>query len=455
MTDSTTCQQARGLIFERRRDQLTELQEMNLQEHLQSCARCSGLFHRTDDALRAAADPDPSTFTDLDPDDLFQEIASTLDDPTSVEARLDDAFEEAADLAPRTFGPIDDDATFDAICDQVEEADAPASSRRWPIFAAAAALLLIAAGSLLLLPSDEPPAPSESFTSLSSPSEFVHLYRSESTSYDMDSDDHRITIDIHRGSIVADRLPGSDIELIFRAQSHTITTQGTAFSVTVEGDVPEVQLFEGQLLIEPPDAGPVELHSGQRFDHRGVTDLDPASRSRVQPFVDLDAHRKYRDLQTHRHQATHRGQEHILSALDGARAGLSDLEDTENAEETEVTEVTDPSATPPDDPSPEPAPPSTRELRIQALDALHSDQPDRAADLLNQALDQAPSKSEAQADILLELARLQIHHLDQPLEAATTLHRFLNHWPDDPAADAIADHLCELNIDVDGDDICP
>ncbi len=340
------------------------------------------------------------------------------------------------------------------------------------------------------------PAPTEK--------ESVRLFASRDAEYAFDTDDEHPTVNLDRGSVLVEYLPGSTSQFSVRARDHTITVVGTVFLVTIHDEEVRVAVFEGAVRVTSPDGATREVESAEYIAGEQRGELTEAVTVQVERHVDLAAHRQAllqaREVQAHEpatvepdapreplaraeNPSPPRPNHPAPSADSAPEADVPEADvpeadvpeaDVPEAEqpEAEQPEAEQPEAEQPEAEQPQPAavaakeaPPeesldepeadSARKLREAALQALHGGEHRRAANLLSQALQKTAPADRANADILLELARIHLHKLDEPQRAAHYLRRFVDQWPDDPAADAIRTQLCAMDaLDSSDEALC-
>lgn len=509
MEDSLTCTEVESLLFDRRRQELTDLRKAMVDKHLRRCMACRQLATKTEEMLDAAGDDDPSLWTDFDADSLFGRIAADLheadDAPESLddEQRLDELFLLAREIDPTDEAKIDSRALFDDITGRLssdEEAEeSPASSSRtpWIAIAAAAACAAIAGWWLVSIndaspsadPTDEAPAQiaevdepasspevdadelSPALQYASSPQESLRLFADDVAQYDFSFDDHDTDIiELNDGFLLVELRPDSHRRLSVRTGSHTINVAGTVFSVETGDPAPRVAVFEGAVDVTDSEGKTHRLTAGEysRGDERGQ--IDDVGYSHVERYIDLEEHRRL--LRRASEQATRQGSSLVYAAFDAAvsetdatslrQAPVEEGPDLSEAQPVHTERIEEEPTTPEpltddtdsldgQEPIDAPVSPSATQLHDEALTALHEGRTYQAVDLLEEALQLAAPSDSAHGDILLELARIHLRQLDEPEMAADYLESFIAMWPDDPAAAAIRSQLCELDVDAD----CP
>lgn len=496
MTDRQTCSEIREALFELHRRELSDLERTEVDEHLRNCAECRELSEKSADMLEAASRDDIWSIDD--PDRLFEAIGAEISgDPTSEDtdehSRLDELFDAARTPGDDPSINVDADAVFDRVVEELEEPEQTETERdgddpnhghwRWIAAAAAAAAVVGWWFALTDAPTDtdresvsasehvaesdersEPSVDSEAprFTAAfpaMTPVETdrpVRLFADDDADYHYEEGDDADRVVLSGGGILVEYLPSSTSKFSVEANAYTIAVTGTVFSVQLTGESPKVTVFDGSVEITGPDGRTEVLKSGEFIDDGQVAEIDDETYRLVSHYVDLERHR-------HRWQraasvAAQESQDKLKVAVDTA---LDGTERAETQRQRPRPSQPDQPESPPDskaeDDAPDTAEESTaspRDLHREALQALHRQKPERAAELLERALDKTDSDDRAQADILLELARVQLRELDDTESAVKYLEQFIDQWPDDPAADAVRDRLCEIDPDGVDDAIC-
>lgn len=491
MEDSPNCQQIESLLFDLRRDKLTDVRRAMVAEHLQNCRGCRELAAKTKQMFDAAGDDESSVWADIDGDLLFEQIEAELDRPQvesgklNAPERLDELFHLAKDTDIADTEQLNSDELFDRVANQISEDDtegqssATASTAKWLAVAAAACAVVVAG--VWMYSASAPPAPPQqpsagvdesapaspletrqadrfsSLRSVSIPEQTIRIFADKDAEFEFVGTDHE-TIELDAGVLLVERSPGSNTPLSVRAQSYTITVTGTVFTVETNHDAPRVAVFDGSVDVTDPEGATQPLETGEyaRGETRGT--IDEAEYSRIEDHVDLKTHRRQRLDATR--DATDAGKSRILAAFDAAASKADNttpqppsVDESDEVTQTESVSHRDDDPTDDDrtdeqkDRIDDSSPDSPTDLHNRALTALHDGQPQRAADLLGQALKMTDASEPARADILLELARIHLRELDNPDQAADYLDRFVEQWPDDPAADAIREQICELGVD--------
>lgn len=459
-----------------------------------------------DEAFEAAGRAEAGEFAEIDEDGLFDRIVGDIGDGARSgetyggDGSGDETVEEIS---------FDSDCPDDGVSGS-DETDAGRGRIGWVAVAAAALLALVGwwvfsnAG---ISPSVDDTAPTADLTDqlderpgpdgigltslqrISSPWDSIQLFAGADAQYRFGPADRDESMELDRGSLLVEFRPHSDREFTVGVGSYTVMVTGTVFSVEAREQSPRVAVYEGRVRVEGPDETSRDVEAGEVLEGDRREKLDEESRAAVENHVDLEAHREMLDGRVR--EATAESEHRLSQALNTAGTELEELEmdHRRRAERPEVgepdfgDEQLDPTAGEPadrpegdgtDDVTPsdveeEPGerdvdetepedetdePDSPRQLQERALDALHDEEPDRAASLLEEALDEADPASRTRADILLELARIHLRQLDDPGRAAGYLEDFVGQWPDDPAADAIRDQLCDLDVDGVDEGIC-
>jgi tetratricopeptide (TPR) repeat protein len=461
MTAPILCKDVEELLFELRRDEVSDIKRSAIDEHLSTCGECQELITKMGGLLDMASDGEPSLFADIDEDALFGRIESSIaDDAAAPDARLDDVFTVARTSNGEPGPDFDRDELFERITgnlDQSNTADPLRSPRRprrvWAAAVAAACIavfvawwtfsddsspiadpLPVKAPTVVAVddteaPAEETKSPQFEFPQLStSPSsdESIRLFTAEDSEYRRLDEPGRSVVELESGSILIEYLTGQDSKFELKARGYTITVVGTVFYVTIDEDAPEITVFEGTVRVTSPDGSERTITGGEISDELNV---------QISAYVDLAAHRRALEEADQKAEAPSVEK----PALEEPSVAEAPVE-----EEPEVVEEL------------APQPPSARELRRQALQAVHQGEFRRATTLLARALEKTEPDEQATADILLELARIHMRELDEPEQAADYLNRFLSQWPDDPAAEAIRSQLCAMSTVAESDDeMCP
>ena len=480
MTARISCKDVEALLFEHHRDELSDLKQAEVDEHLSSCSMCRELTSKFGDVFALAAGADTEAWADIDADGLFDRIETAIGDPDAhsahPDARLDEAFAAARISDSESHSAIDPDQLFDRISQQIDDSGpskiTPTPPRkRWPwaVAVVAASVALITWWGLSedlgqsieqdipettapvtassdeaedgdedqppgFAEEDEEPLPAAlalpSMRPAPSQRDSVKIFTTDDAEFRIDDSEDKTTIELDSGSILVEYLPDRDSELSLHTRGYTITVVGTVFFVTIEDERPQVAVFEGAVRMTSPDESRHKLvATGELFDGADLGVLSEEITSQVAPYVDLDAHRL---------------------ALRHAREEAKRPVEDPSTEEVSVEEVPEEALEVPEATDPEP--PSVRELRRKALQALYDGEFRQATTLLASALEKTEPTEQATADILLELARIHMRELDEPEQAAAYLSRFINQWPDDPAAEAIRTQLCDMSSLADSDE---
>lgn len=502
MESSLTCNEVKTLLFELRRDELTDLQKTNVDKHLRNCPACRELAEKTEQMFDAAADADPLLWADIDADLLFDRTEENIvegRDPVDEQRRLDEVFDVAAEANPVDSDDIDAEALFDDIADRIfddaEPTDSPPPRGRTisiALAAAACAALLgwwifaVDATSTSEEPTDStapiadsspPTADSDPaaahrippLRSVSSPWESLQIFVDDAVNYAFSTSSDGDEIELVDGALLVEVRPDSPKSFSVQAQAHTVTVTGTVFTVETGEDAPRIAVFEGSVDVTDPREQTYQLKAGEYFRGGKRGQIDAANYSAIEDYVDLETHRALFRQATA--DALEAGKPHVQRAVEAAASDADRLPVTPPPAE-EKPSVAPPAAVDPEptreDDAPaddvdapevekeeipdEPVQRSSSDLYEKALTALHDGQPQQAAHRLEEALELTERSERLRADILLELARIHLRDLDDPEQAADYLDRFVTKWPDDPAADAIRHQLCKLGVDETG---CP
>ncbi len=503
------CRQCRQLVdrtgemFDSARDDAREFADIDADElferiHLSldesgSLDESSPGRSRLDEMFDAARDTGDDEWASFDADALFERIEgqterrSSNEGPPSHKATPLDAASQNGPQSTSAPEPHDDGANDDATADS--------RPQRWALVGAAAACAALigmwAVSTDTLSTDDEhsdhrvattgdanqntakeeapatPDQPLAQLEPLSTTLSSLRLFGSDDIEYDFDADDES-TVELTRGSMLVEFTPEPGAEFSVRAGHHTISVIGTVFSVDIDDDRLQVAVFDGAVEVAAPDGSVQRLESGEFMDGDQRGRLREASYAHVERHIDLDAHRRaIRDQM----EAAARLEAQQLPVASRAQQTARDIADARDAGPPEPA-VPQGSDEPPSSPDSQDADDidggerehdagdtephySPRELHGKALHAIQDGEYRRAVDLLTRALDDTAAGERAHADILLELARIHLRNLDEPHRAADYLHRFIDRWPDDPAADAIRRQLCDLDsIDSSDGAIC-
>lgn len=455
---------------------------------------------RLDEAFEVAGRVESDEWGEIDEDGLFDRIA---DDVRGDETVVSDRDESGA--ASGEVHTLDSSRRKEAGDSEPESRSSGPSRGPWIAVAAAACLVVVGwwawSSDLFSLSVDETSPTADltgqvdesagaegiglaSLQRISSPYDSVQLFAGADADYRFGSTDRDESVELNRGSLLVEFRPEADREFTVGVQSYTVTVTGTVFYVEVRESAPRVAVYEGEIQVEGPDGGARRVETGEFLEGERRGDIDVREREDVGEYVDLEAHRRM--LQQLVRDATEQSEQRIGEAVDSADVETEAVAiDRQRVEQRVAAGESEPPAQQPDPidgetpdetaESPEsgeskPEPPSLedetpekpddepaeefdspREFHETALDALYDEEPARAARLLERALDETEPSGRVRADMLLELARIYLRQLDEPDRAAGVLEDFLAEWPEDPAADAIRDQLCEL--DVEGTDV--
>lgn len=454
MKNRTSCEAVESLLFEVLRGEASDVQIAAVEEHLATCASCREMKATVQEMFGLAQEASAGTWVE----------------PPDDDQALGELFDSAREADAEAWSPLDEDALFARIAAGIQAAqtsekaseqasedtpEAPAEPaeprRRRPIFlfagvaaaaaaAAAAALLFLGPGTPDREPTEPPASPSAvaqqepptadepadeliaddptgapevlaDLQELPSELDALRLFITESTELSLNGSQGTAHLD--SGTVLVEYIPGPDTPpFAVLAGDYRITVEGTVFSVSLDQGSLQTAVFDGQVRVENTATEvEVSLSSGELYEAGETRELPSQLTRRVEDHIDLGAHRR---------------------AVEIALAAYPPPE-------------TRPEAAPALTPPPAPTPPTTRDLREAALEALHAGQPREAAALLEDALARTPSTERAHADILLELARIHAHSLDDPAQSAHFLGLFLTRWSDDPAAEAVRTQLCALD----------
>ncbi len=532
MSNRLSCKEIQALLFELQRGELSNLKGAEVDEHLRHCKRCRELVMKSGDLFDAARDGDAEMWADIDPDLVFDRVEAELGGEFEASSsdefgRLGELFETTRQADRDTWANVDSDALFDRISEQVvepsgvnedtEEPTAVRTTRLWRVAALGAVAAAVAAifawwgmstdepspvapesievaeqapaqpaeseesdaGSAAVAEAEDRLSPAMSLPSMkpaASKHDAVQLFGSEDVDYDFVEDDHHGSVDLNRGSMLVEYLPGSESRFSMRARSHTITVVGTVFFVDIEDDKVSVAVFEGAVEVTGPDGVTRKLESGQYVSGDDDGSLAEELTSQLVRYVDLELHRQAlreaassadpapaepAEVAAHAEAAP---ADHSTERSD-VEAGVAEDVEVDKAEGPEIDEAEGPEVDEAEGPEVDeiavdetaemPRPASSRELREKALEAFHQREYRHATDLLAEALDKTAPTDRTSADILLELARIHLRELDEPQKAADYLRRFVEHWPDDPAAETISKQLCDMDaVDSSDDMLC-
>lgn len=316
---------------------------------------------------------------------------------------------------------------------------------------------------------------------VSSPIESLQMFADESADYEITESGEGDRVALNNGSLLMEVSPDSASQLSVTAQSHTVEVTGTVFSVETGDDAPTVAVYEGEVRVTSPEGTTRRVETGEYLAGAQRGELDDASRADIEQYVDLQAHRQM--IREARREAARESVAQVEAAVAVADSRIEEIADSSERDERHAVahqsgdhdhEQTSTDEDPGDGEEPEahgvqprnegagapleepeePASTTPRQLHEDALEALRGGEPHRAADLLEEALEQTDPTDPARADILLELARIHLHELDDPDRSGDYLNRFVEQWPDDPAADTIRDRLCEMEVEDVGEAVC-
>ena len=463
-------------------DALFERLEESIDDRQQVPPDTDGQLPELDEMFEVAQNAEFGVGDDIDADALFERIEESIDhqqqapDTDGQLPGLDEMFEVARNTDIASGDDIDADALFERIADEVTEdkpgdhrPGAPRASRDrrvWGAIAAAACAALVGWWLFSAPQIEQPQEPTTTSPTAEqpgeeaeptddagaagelatlqpaySPAESLRLFTEHADDYELESDDDTDTVKLAEGTMLVEMLPEHRRQFTLKARSHVITVTGTVFSVQIIDDIPRVSVYEGAVKVTDPDGTTHRVDAGdvRAGDDRGR--IDDAGYAAVERYVDLEEHR--RALVQANTDAIRASESELFAAVGRADSSAQDaVPDPGPAPPAEISEE-DIEA---DDAEPEE--PSAHQLHEQALDALHEQQPELAAELLTEALELTDPDDQARADVLLELARIHLRDLDDPQQTADYLNRFVEQWPDDPAADAIRHQLCEMDVDV-------
>ncbi len=128
MTTDITCQTVRALLFELRRGDISELERTEVEEHLGKCRTCSELVGKSLDMLDEAASGDGSMWADIDSEQLFGRIRTSISteqrsDGSDAHARLQQMFRAASADDAHDDVDLDADDLFESIAGQLDTDD--------------------------------------------------------------------------------------------------------------------------------------------------------------------------------------------------------------------------------------------------------------------------------------------------------------------------------------------
>jgi hypothetical protein len=262
----------------------------------------------------------------------------------------------------------------------------------------------------------------------SAPSGFPgHIYATAGASWRADAD-HGWTVYLGSGALLVEWLPLRSEHLRVRTADAVVEVTGTVFFVDASEPRTEVAVVEGSVEIGPTATGPTRtapakvraggawrVGDGAAGAARGVVEAASAR-------IDLDAHR--------RALATRTALGELPARVDTARP-------------VEPSPARDPS------PVAEPPSPSPSELRQAADAAMARSEFMVAANLLERLLAARPAASESRA-ARLDLARIYLHSVRRPQQAAAHLRVLLTESAGSAGEQALAStlraELCGLGL---------
>jgi hypothetical protein len=333
------------------------------------------------------------------------------------------------------------------------------------------------------------------------PSESLRLWVSGGAQWRLHRAGDEATVDVYDGTLLVEFLPGVAGEMTVRTPEYRTSVVGTVFYVRAGTDPRGVGVLEGKVRVRSASGRRYELVGGERLRGREIHPLEPSIRRDARRHINLVAHRAHLagrssmrpTIGPSRLGRSNRGQEdaaepsRTTAAEESARkssprpsgAGHRRTPKQGSSPPNQIADRNQPQPSPksapesrsetstaPDSPSPDPEPPETapekprpaqgnpttntdtgstpsiETLRRRANRARHQGEVRRAASLLESALEQTAPDASARADLLLQLGRLQLEHLDHPERAGRYLREFLERWPNDPVASSVRRRLC-------------
>ncbi len=465
MSDEVRCEVVEGLIFEHLRGDLSDLRKTAVEEHLSRCGSCEALRVKLEEMVSLGRQAPAELWAEIDQEEAYAAIVAGIleegagEGAAMMEARLEEGFQLAQEAGGEEFGEFDEEALFGRIAEAVasgeqggqEPAVEPWRPWRWVqagVVAAAGVAVAFFWATWEPPPAEEPTGeepvaiqieetPQEEVPPPEAPPEpevaslppleeaisegdRLRLFASEGARYQIDREEVPSEVQLDAGTVLVEYFPGgAQEEFAVAAAGSRVIVEGTVFAVTVEDRDLGVKVFEGAVRIIEAGGDHHYLEAGQSYWRGRRELLDEASVRAVESYVDLEAHRR------------------TLEALEEARSAPPEVEPVVNVVVDEEGEEA------PEERSP-------RRLRELALQALHDGDPPRAVGLLEQALAKTAPTEQVHGDVLLELARIHLHVLNEPQEGVKHLNQFVARWPDDPAADAIRLQFCgtrEIGID--------
>ena len=448
------CHDTRDMLFNYRRQELTELDTALFEDAMMQCEACRKHVGRLIEIMNLAQSAPAETFLDhkTDPlwaDDLFASISSELKAvpaPTQTTNVID--LEQARALRTSTANlsaqPLPGEDTQDH--------DTPQPPSAWPkLLLALAALAILGLGLALLWhttshdpdpvtssPSvamtDLPPAPKE--VAKPEPSEpliqekppevsdavatlplrpersaddAVRIFPSPGALWQLSHQDLTHTLEITQGTLLVEFVPArpGKERLVVATAGMKVQVLGTLFYVsTPAAQNPQVGVITGKVKVETKAHGSFTLSDDQEIvldQAPAVQAIDPEAKSRWTKVV---------SVQTHQHALK-------TAALEQLRRTQEEAKERTRQEEL-------------------------GSLRQSAKLALENRHYDEGAKLYEALLAKLPASHHESATVRLELVRLYMRHLKEKERAIAHLRTFILRHPQDVAAPSATRQLCRL-----------
>ncbi len=299
--------------------------------------------------------------------------------------------------------------------------------------------------------------------------EGVRLFASSEADWEVDTDDGPV-LSLDRGRMLVEYRSRGGESLRVRAPGCEVRVVGTVFYVSAERDEPRVGVLAGGVEVEPEGSESVRLEADREvtasFEPREISE---ERRRTLSGYVDLQAHRRaLRRAERSERAGGERASDGSDPAAErraqrGREPGgdESDAEPApaaadEGADRPGAGEASEPAAEPDRPAEADEAPerrsgePPPREIRGRADRAVADGEPRRAEKLYREFLERTSPAHPGAGQVRLDLAKLYSEHLDEPRKAVEHLRTFVRRWPDDVAAPAARDELCQLTRRLEG-----
>lgn len=403
-----TNEELKFAVFDYLRGDLDRQAEAEIEERMIASPEFADYVERVEAFVESARGAADENVDSLDRDAIFASIEDRLadDEPPAVVTH------------------------FDRAPEPDEEVEIEPLATWWRPLAAAALLALVGGAIYLGLseqPSKTPISAGKSFETVSiepeeardEPRELladleardtglesIKVFAATSSQFELTGEGDKRTMDLERGSVLVEYLPGEVEDLVVRTPKFEVRVVGTVFFVDREES--KVGVLNGRVEVDAAEGQPVVLSDGQAWQAgRGVTSLEPRVRERAVEFVDIDAH---------------------IDALARAK--------TRREEARKVVERKPVKAPP--------TPAETLSRRTEARAAIERGEHGEAAKILEAVLAELPARDPAAGSIRLDLARLYINSLNRPQRATVHLRRFIKTRPNDAATPSARRELCRL-----------